>query len=340
MNTKIIRKIIESTLVPHTAFENACERVEQCFTYSSDAVEPIGIALVGESRTGKSRVLEECEVNHPKKRTKKGLNVPILRVKTPSKPTVNGLVELMLCAIGDPKFYTGTENIKTNRLEKLMKNAGTRMVMIDEFQHFHDKGSNKVMHHVADWLKIFVDDTKVALVVAGLPSCQVVLDQNEQLAGRFLSPISMPRFDWSNDEHRDEYIAILNAFHESMSSHFKLPQLGNEEMAFRCYCATGGLIGYLTKFLRQSVWNAIDANQSTISLKDLKLAHDSAVWDKNGISTIASPFSENFSHSPTKDTMALIQKIGTRSEQAAESLRISKRKSKKSPSISQILSAS
>ena len=54
------------------------------------------------------------------------------------------------------------------------------------------------MHHVADWLKILVDETRCALVVAGLPSCQTVIDSNEQLAGRFHAPILMPRFSWQD----------------------------------------------------------------------------------------------------------------------------------------------
>lgn len=112
-----IRNIVETTLVPHTAFEEARSRIEQCFIYAEKTSEPICIALVGESRTGKSRVLEECYINHPRIRTPTGLDVPILLVKTPSKPTVKGLAELMLQKMGDPKFSVGTENTKTIRLQ-------------------------------------------------------------------------------------------------------------------------------------------------------------------------------------------------------------------------------
>lgn len=334
-----IKNIIETTLVPHTAFLAAGKRLEQCFTYSDEGLEPICIALVGETRTGKSRALEECENNHPKKRYEDGLQVPILRVKTPSKPTVKGLVELMLRAIGDPKFSAGTENAKTIRLLTLMRNVGTRMVMIDEFQHFYDKGSHKIMYHVADWLKILVDDSRVALVVAGLPTCRAVIDQNEQLTGRFLSPVFMPRFDWSNDEQREEFIAILNAFHESMSAYFDLPKLGSDDMAFRCYCGTGGLIGYLTKFLRQAVWNAIDSGIKTITLEALAHAHDQAVWAKDGFTTINSPFSRSFSHIPSQVELARIRQLGT---PADEIVHPSKRTSytRKADSVRQVLTAS
>lgn len=303
--------IVEDTLVPHTAFASACGQIEQCFDYSEGSSEPICVAVIGESRTGKSRALEECEAKHPKSRTSEGLVVPILRVKTPSKPTVKGLAELMLSALKDPKFDSGTEYSKTIRLKTLMESAGTRMVMIDEFQHFYDKGANKVMHYVADWLKILVDDCQVALIVAGLPACRAVIDQNEQLAGRFLSPVVMPRFLWSNDEHRDEFIAILGAFQQSIGEYFDLPRLDVGGMPFRCYCGVGGLVGYLTKFLRQAVLNAVGEHKKTITIDDLNRAHNEAVWRLELISKEINPFSRKFSAEPTEELLQKICKIGT-----------------------------
>ena len=185
------------------------------------------------------------------------------------------------------------------------------MVMIDEFQHFYDKGSHKVMHHVADWLKILADDSKVALIVAGLPSCQAVLDQNEQLSGRFLAPILMPRFDWKNETHREEFSGILGAFQESLGEHFDMPALDSLDMAFRCYCGTGGLIGYLAKFLRQAVWNAIDGKRRSISLEDLAHAHDESVWSKEGFANVISPFTRDFAPQPTEELLTKIQRVGT-----------------------------
>lgn len=314
-----LRSIIDSTLIPHTAFQEATRRLEQCFSYSDGSSEPICIAVLGESRTGKSRALEECWIRHQKVRYSEGMSVPILRVKTPSKPTVKGLVELMLRAMDDPRYTSGTEQSKTVRLQTLMKNSGTRFVMIDEFQHFYDKGSHKVMHYVADWLKNLVDDTKVALGVAGLPMCRAVLDQNEQLAGRFLSPIVMPRFDWKIDEHREEFVAILDAFYESLSVHFKLPEIGNKDLAFRCYCATGGLIGYLAKFLRQAVWNALDGNTRKVTFEDLARAHEQAVWSQEGLTDIRSPFDRRFSAVPTESLLARIHTIGVPLEEQPRS---------------------
>jgi hypothetical protein len=244
----------------------------------------------------------------------------------------------MLRAMTDPKFDKGTENGKTERLRTLMRNAETRMVMIDEFQHFYDKGSQTVMHHVADWLKILVDDSKVALVVAGLPSCAAVVDQNEQLAGRFLAPIRMPRFDWRVDVHREEFLGILGAFQESLGQYFDLPALDSPEMAFRCYCGTGGLIGYVTKFLRQAVWNAIDEGRKVISLEDLARANDEAVWATDGLTDSTSPFSRRFAPLPSEHLLSRIARIGTPTQEVATS-KESRRRSVPSHTVREVLAA-
>ena len=310
---KDLRNIVDTILVPHTAFQESQKRLEQCFEYADGAAEPICLALVGESRTGKSRALEELTLRHPGRRLEDGLLTPVWRVRTPSKPTVKGFVDLLLIASHDPKSSVGTEQQKTARLIKLARECGVKLLLVDEFQHFYDKVSHKVSHYAADWLKGFVDETRIALVVAGLPSCLSVLHQNEQLAGRFLAPIVMPRFDWEQESHRAELLGILGAFQEALSQHFELPSCNNGDMGFRFWCATGGLMGYLTKTLRQAIWNALDAETTVITLEDLALAHDQAVWAKNAPTDLPRPFARAFSVQPSSELIARIRQIGTKS---------------------------
>ncbi len=304
------RNIVQNTLVPHQAFETAKKSVEQCFAYADNAAEPICIALIGESRTGKTRVQEECVALHPPVRNKDGLKSPILWVKTPSKPTVKALAEAMLQELQDPKPNSGTENSMTTRMVTLLRKCETRMVILDEFQHFYDKVAHTVMFHVSDWLKVLADDAGVALVVSGLPTCNAVIEQNEQLAGRFVAPVLMPRFDWTLASHREEFTTIVGAFHDSMQTYFDLPNLASDEMAFRCYCGTGGLVGYLAKFLRQAVWNALDSGTTRITLADLQTAHDQAVWHRSGLVGVARPFAAKFDAIPTPELLERVRTLG------------------------------
>jgi hypothetical protein len=303
--------LIDNILVPHGAFQTAQRRIGQCFSYvEAGASEPVCIALIGESRTGKSRCAEVFSKKHPTVRLDDGMRVPILCITIPSKPTVPALAELALQALGATDWEKGTENAKTTRLELLMKKCQVLALVLDEFHHFYDKSSQKVQHHVADWLKNLVGKTKVALIVSGLPSLKAVIDQNEQLAGRFMAPIHMPRFDWLNDEHRAEWFAILGAFSEGISPHFEMPELDSDDMALRVYCATGGLMGYLTNTLRQAVWNAVARDTKVITLKDLEVAHRDVIWSHARLSHLPNPFDRKCLVYPSAEILAQTRLIG------------------------------
>jgi hypothetical protein len=297
--------IVDKILVPHTAMELAVSRITQCVRAARGSAVPIGIAILGESRAGKTRCLEHVESNYPSTRCDEGLRMPILRVRVPSNPSVKGLAEALLQKLEDQRPDKGTETNMTQRLIKLLNGAEVRMLMLDEFQHFYDRQSHKVMHHVADWLKLVVDESRVALVVSGLETCQSVLNQNEQLAGRFLAPVRMPRFRWECPELREEFIAIMDAFKDGLSR-FDIPDLSDVDMAFRFYCASGGLIGYIAKILRQAIWNALDAKRMTITLEDLAIAHKEAVYSDEKSAELPDAFARDFMVQPN---LALLQRV-------------------------------
>lgn len=332
-----LRTLVDNILVPHSAFENALRRLEQCFVYAEQgASEPTCLAVIGESRTGKSRSAEVFASRHPARRLDDGIRSPILGIVVPSKPTVKSLAELILRALGAPDWDKGTENGKTIRLVRLMKECRVVLLTLDEFHHFYDKTSDRVQHHVADWLKNAVGETRVALCVSGLPSLQAVIDQNEQLAGRFLSPVRMPRFDWLDESHRGEFVGILGAFDHCLREHFDLPTLDDDEMAFRMYCATGGLMGYITKTLRQAVWNALDAETSRITLEDLRHAHEQAVWSREGLRDLTNPFDRSRLLYPSPEVLEQTARIGTPVQPVVASHR-KRRASGEKTSLGQVL---
>jgi len=302
-----LRTRIDNVLIMHSAFELAIDEIQMSFDGALLGSDPTCIAIIGESRTGKTRVLEHFESRYPQCRSEEGLCVPILHIKVHSKPTVKGLAEEMLHQIGDPLFDKGTENSKTIRLKKLIRGAGTKLIILDEFQHFIDQANRKVQHHVADWLKILVDDTCVGLVVAGLPSSINVIQSNEQLARRFMAPIELRRFDWGVSEEQVEFRQLLFSLQESLAP-FDLPELDSEEMSFRMYLASGGLIGFVIKILRAATTLAIHTNTMSIDLGMLHKAQQRAILDK-GVCCPA-PFVNKLTVSPTTDVINATMMLG------------------------------
>jgi hypothetical protein len=308
-NQTNIRNCIDNLLIPSSNFQEASKRLEQHFNNSVTAFEPLGIALVGESRSGKSRVIDTLMLNHLVERTEQGLRVPILKVTTPAKPTVKAFVDEMLYVIGD-RVKTGreTENTKTERLKVLLKKAGTTLLVIEEFQHFYDRGSRKVQHHLSDFLKNLLEETKIFLVVVGLPTAIHVINQNEQLSGRMLGSIKMQRYNWSNKDSQYEFIRILKGFEVGLKG-FKLPAIANENIAFRFFCASGGLIGYVVKILKLAVWDAIDEKRDEITMRHLEDAFSKAIW-LEGTPFTHNPFSSTFDPIPSKALMEQVARIG------------------------------
>jgi hypothetical protein len=311
--------LVETTVVPHTAFVKAKEQLALSFKYAANQAEAQGIAIVGESGTGKTSVLDCFSEQYPSRREPDGRVVPILRATVPSNPTVKSLAGVMLDALGADDSERGTENEKTKRLRVLIKNTGVVMVMLDEFQHFYDKGKRQIMYHVADWLKVLIDSTRCTLVVAGLPVCRVVIEQNEQLERRFLASLQMPRFDWNDANHRAEFMGIIEAFNSTLSSRFRIPELHSDSMAFRFYCATGGLMSLVSKLLRHAERKAESEGRRTMNLHDFHIAHMESIWLNGRKSEAPKPFEETFNPIPTYELLDSVRSIGKAAEQAADS---------------------
>ncbi len=274
-----LRILIESALVRHTAFQQVLDRGSQLVGYRmAGGREPACLAVIGESRTGKSRSMEALQRAYPTTRTAEGLVIPILAISVPSKPTPKSFVERFLKKMKVPDWDRGTETQKTARFHHLVEQCGVLVLVVDDFHHFYDKASHKVQYQVTDWLKISMQETGVSVIASGLPSMRDVINKNEQLEGRFGHPVVMPRFNWAEEDSQGEWLGVLDGFDEVLAPHFDMPKLGDDELAFRMYCATGGLIGYLTNVLRQMVWNACGENRRKITLADLDVAYRQAVW--------------------------------------------------------------
>ena len=314
-NKKELRIFIESMLVPHTAFTNALAYLAQGFEVAETLRDSIGLFICGESRTGKTRLIEDFRSNYLPYLTPEGLVSPVIYAEVPSKPTVRGLASVILAAYGDPLAHKGTEQEKTVRILNYIKKCKTRMLILDEFQNFVDKSTDyRVIHHVSDWLKNVLNDAKIVCVIVGLPYGDAVLGQNEQLRGRFTNPIHLSRFDWKNSNSRNEFLGLLDGFTELLRMHFKTIDLGEEDIAYRLYHASGGLTGYIFNIIRLAAWNVIDEERTSITIEDLNMGYQRCVSEVDQISI--NPFCKNFKLTDGHE-LDKASKVGMRAENYA-----------------------
>lgn len=301
---------LDDVLIEHAAFKAAVTRIDSFMKPGRQMIEPVGLAVLGLSGSGKSRVLETVYKQYPQNRQKNGLITPVIRVSVPSMPTVRSLAFHILTELDPGEHLKSTEDQMTRRICILMKQCGTQMLMLDEFQHFYDKHSHKVWHRVADWLKVLIDATKCVLVVAGLPECTAVIAQNHQLSRRFRAPQILPQMLWDNAAGRSEFKACVKCFEKVISPHLTIQQLLDQDWNLRIWCATGGLMGHLKNFLSELLMHAFETGAKRLVMKDFDIAHSRYLYSYADGGGCLRPFTPSFRLEVTPQMMEAARTFG------------------------------
>lgn len=247
--------------------------------------------ILGESGTGKSKLLEHLASLFPERRSVEGVIRPVVMVEMPHHTTPVSILQSILNALGDPRPAKGNRDEKMRRVGILLKEQGVRLLLLDDFQHLVDKGQDIVLYESAECLKEILITKGVGIVAAGLEDARRVVLSDEQLIRRSPKPILVPRYDWIDDSSQDELVGLLAEMRRRMSA-FDLPLLEHPDMALRIYLASGGLLGYVADILAQATWDAIDQKRRKITMNDLARARDLAFF--NDPTPNENPFSSKY----------------------------------------------
>lgn len=294
MNAQIkedtLRSCVHSIRVFTPSWELSIERFYQWMSAARVGCYKCALIL-GESGTGKSKILEHLASLFPAHREVKGMVRPVLIVEMPHHATAVSILQAILHKLGDPHPGRGNRDEKMRRVGVLMDEQGVKIILLDDFQHLVDKGQDVVLYESAECLKEILITKGVGIVAAGLEDARKVILSDEQLIRRSPRPILVPRYDWSEARSQDEFVGLLTEMQRRMPD-FDLPELDHPDMALRLYLASGGLLGYLADILAQATWDAIDQNRRKIAMKDLARARDAVIFDDT--SGGGNPFSTNF----------------------------------------------
>jgi len=307
--------VVAKTIVPHTAFESGRQRLRQAWaTHRPGDVG--GIGVLAESRSGKTSLTGEFKQEHRTERTADGIHAPVLAVRMPTAPTVKGLCEQILTALDDREAHKGTQSGLETRSRNLSKACGVKALFIEEYHQVFNPTRGAHMYSFGEFLKNYSEEVGALIVPIGLPHAEFALKHNEQLTGRMKAPIRLPRFDWSDPDSKEEFIAILEAMHMSIRRFFRLPEIQTDRIAFLFFCATGGIIGYIAKILDQAVRTAALERHNQITLEDLACAHENCMDPRDFAILNVSPFSDRFSPKVDEVFMSRVMRVGVRPEEA------------------------
>jgi Cdc6-like AAA superfamily ATPase len=165
------------------------------------------LLITGESGVGKTTLCKKYVERYPRIDLTEKTKVPVLLARIPFPATPKNLVTVLLAELGDPLSDKGTTFSKTKRLFKLLKECEVELIILDEFQHFIDRDSDKVLNTISDWLKQLINESKLPIVLVGLSESIKILEANSQLRRRFAMSDELTNFDWvgnSNPENSNK----------------------------------------------------------------------------------------------------------------------------------------
>ena len=270
-------KIANQIYVSYPRFKEILSAIEYCHHFSCCKDEPECMFLSGQTGVGKSTIYRTYANKYSRRVTKEGTIVPILAITIPAPVTVKTVVTKMLWELGDPAYEKGTIGNQTIRLISLIKDCGVELIILDEFQHFIDRDSSKILKTVSDWLKTLILDTNLPIILIGLPEAEQVLQlkSHSQLSRRFANRYYLSPFDWQSDKGL-EFRTFLHLLESSLPLS-EASNLASSEMALRFYYASDGIIAYVMKLIRYGTYLALKQGQEKLDLNILGAAFEQYV---------------------------------------------------------------
>jgi hypothetical protein len=254
--------------------------------------DPECIALLGRFRTGKTTLVESFCDQHPRVIREEMTVVPVLKAVVPAKASMNTMLTGLLAALGDPLAERGSMGVKYYRLQRFIVDCGVRMIILDEANHFVDRDSERVLHDVSNTMKTLAKEQNVACVLVGLPYTEEVLKVNEQFGSLFGDPLVLEPFQW--DEEQPKTVEEFRIFLHQVEGQLPLAEqscLSSKEMAWRCFVATHGKVGYVMRLLRRAAEDAVREGEPGLSRELLFAAFQHTLAGKRR--SVGNPFTND-----------------------------------------------
>src|SRR5712692_10446558 len=268
-------QMVENLYIHFPRNDRTLKAIREHHAHAKFASEPEGLLIQGETGAGKTTILRLYMKNYPRTYAEETTRVPVLYARVPTPATCKQLATKILGAIGDPAAERGTQISQTLRLKKYLEVCNVELLILDEFQHFQDRDSLKILRTVSDWLKLLMEETGIPIVLAGLPYSNTILDApgNEQLKRRFATRIDLGPFGYETSQERQDFRRFLNVIDDKLPLAEK-SDLADSAMALCIYEATQGVVAHVMKLIRRATAIALRSHRERITSDILSLAYE------------------------------------------------------------------
>ena len=265
---------------------NILQEMEECRELSKCGGEPVCMLCWGDTGAGKTALIEKYRSDHKRYETKVGSVLPVVYATLPTKVTEKGLVINILKAINqeiedyDSLDVSDLIAILVDYVERL----GIELFIIDEAQGFLEHESRKLVYDGTECVKKMIIATGRPFILFGMPWCLYAIEQNSQLASRFLRRRHLEPFIISNAEKRAGYLTFLGMLDEGLGFP-ELSGLNEEKIALRLFSVSRGNLRVLRNVIDQAALIAVKERTSKIGYTQFERACETFFpGDKNPFS--------------------------------------------------------
>jgi hypothetical protein len=245
-----MKALVKYELIEHATFAQALGRLQSTVRRGLDG-ESLILPIFGPTRVGKTELVKTVMADHAPGVVDGIRKMPVVRVVTPVNPTRRSLPIALLEGLGSPRYNRSSSEELTRMACDLIKVTGTRVLVLDEMQHFVERGSKTAAREAADWLKVLGEEMNLTLILTGLPAANEVLTRNEQLRDRAEAVFEFRPYNWTNPHEQMEFrralLSLTQAFEESG---WTTPDATDLDFARRTYGASLGRFGMLVKLFQ------------------------------------------------------------------------------------------
>lgn len=291
-----LKRCIESCKLEHEAFMVHYTWLKERIEDALDGLDARVEWIVGPSRAGKSMLFEALVADFPESRNEGIRRVPVLLIQLTRAIPAKAIPMLVMKALNVPIRKGMSETELELEAVHHLKKLGTVALLIDEASHFVEPTARVLPRAAGEMLKKLSDGASLSIFMTGIPRLQLLIDANDQLRQRASAKRELLPYDFSKAHEQVSFAQCVRTYSDMFEEAGWPIDVPFVDLVKNCYLHTGGLIGVLSKLMRELCTRPRDELPRPLSFQDCEQASDRAGGTRH-------PLHKPFKHELVSDAL-------------------------------------